>query len=101
MLRNRAWVGGIALLLALHAPVYAANKGTIRFVGSIVESTCDITPNGKGFHSSCYRDGDYLERAHSVLKSGDKVSLPTNVADVHLKPIDGHPNLGHLVINYH
>lgn len=33
MLRNRAWVGGIALLLALHAPVYAANKGTIRFVG--------------------------------------------------------------------
>lgn len=31
MLRNRAWVGGIALLLALHAPVYAANKGTIRF----------------------------------------------------------------------
>lgn len=76
MLRNRAWVGGIALLLALHAPVYAANKGTIRFVGSIVESTCDITPNGKGFHSSCYRDGDYLERAHRVLKAVIKLVCP-------------------------
>ncbi|TBM19035.1 type 1 fimbrial protein [Hafnia paralvei] len=100
MLRNRAWVAAMVFALALNSSV-SANKGTIRFVGVLVESGCEIIPTVKGFHSSCYQDGDYQNRAYEALKSGDQVVLPSNVANVRLQPIVGHPNLGHLVISYH
>lgn len=89
-----------AITLMFSAYIHASD-GVIHFIGSVVDSDCNISQIQSSLQASCYRNGKVYRQTTTINESNGKVLLPENLGWTQIEPVGEEKNLKLLTINYY
>ncbi|MGA9617640.1 MAG: type 1 fimbrial protein [Serratia proteamaculans] len=75
--------------------------GVIRFVGSIVESSCTVNIADSTAKTQCYRNGQHYQGQQTLSKfDATRKELPLNLGSTEMKWVDQQKNLAVMTVVY-